>query len=168
MSILSLLNPLSAVAEAAVPIIERFTTTPGESADAQVKIRKIALEEAKQADKPLADQRAINLVEAGHKSIFVSGWRPAVAWTCGGGLVLLIVVWPLGHLVAANSDFIMPEYPGDPMTTLGLLATLLGIGKIGRSFEKAKGVARSSMTGSASTTSEMIVSVPFNRQGEQR
>ena len=27
-------------------------------------------------------QIAVNQTEAAHKSLFVSGWRPAVGWTC--------------------------------------------------------------------------------------
>ena len=33
-------------------------------------------------------QMEINKEEAKHASIFVSGWRPFVGWTCGGGLFL--------------------------------------------------------------------------------
>jgi hypothetical protein len=35
-------------------------------------------------------QIEINKAEAQHKSIFVSGWRPFIGWTCG------IVLWHVG------------------------------------------------------------------------
>ena len=146
MSIWNLLNPLAAAAEVAVPIIERFTTTPGESADAKVKLRRVGIEEMREADRPLADQRAINLVEAQHRSIFVAGWRPGVAWICMVGLGVMIVIWPAGTLLAAAFEFEMPPYPMDPVLVLSILGALLGVGKIGRTLEKAKGVASSNLT----------------------
>ena len=45
-------------------------------------------------------QIEINKVEAGHKSIFVAGWRPFVGWTCGIALAYNFVLRPLGMSIA--------------------------------------------------------------------
>ena len=145
MSILSALNPISGIVQAVTPLVERFTTTPGESADAEVKLRGIAIAESREADRPMAEQRAINLAEARHSSVFVAGWRPFVGWVAGIGLAILIIVWPLATLVVTQVGGTMPPLPIDPEVILVVLGSLLGVSKIGRSYEKTKGVARNSI-----------------------
>ena len=142
MSILSALNPFVGVAEA---VVKRFTTTPGESADAEVKLREVAIAETREADRPMTEQRAINLVEARHSSVFVAGWRPFVGWISGIGLAILVIVWPLATLVVSQVGGTMPSLPIDPEVVLAVLGSLLGVSKLGRSYEKAKGVARNSI-----------------------
>ena len=56
-------------------------------------------------------QLEVNKTEAAHKNLFVSGWRPAVGWTCcvevgvggGGGRVSVVMMWDtvVFHLVDA-------------------------------------------------------------------
>ena len=38
-------------------------------------------------------QIELNKAEAGHRSTFVAGWRPAIGWACGAG----IIVHEIGH-----------------------------------------------------------------------
>ena len=53
---------------------------------------KLAHEIATLADKQHHAQQLaqleVNKVEAAHKSLFVAGWRPAIGWTCGLGIII--------------------------------------------------------------------------------
>ena len=87
-------------------------------------------------------QIQVDLAEAQHPSIFVSGWRPFVGWTCGGGLAYQYMFAPI-----ANGLLV---YFGQPTAFVGLdLATLMPLllGMLGlatvRTVEKMKGKARS-------------------------
>lgn len=94
------------------------------------------------ADTELAKaQIAVNNTEAGSDSLFKSGWRPAVGWTCAGGLFYQVAGRPLLGWVALNL-WGWSEPPGLEMETLmTLLFGMLGLGGY-RTFEKTKGVAK--------------------------
>ena len=40
-------------------------------------------------------QLQVNKVEAAHKSLFVSGWRPAIGWICGLSLFYSTILSPI-------------------------------------------------------------------------
>ena len=84
----------------------------------------------------LVGQMEINKVEAAHKSIFVSGWRPFIGWVCGVGLLYNVLVSPI-----LDVWFTMPEI--DPGLLYPVLMGMLGLGGM-RTAEKFKGVARAS------------------------
>ena len=84
----------------------------------------------------LVGQMEINKVEAAHKSIFVSGWRPFIGWVCGVGLLYNVLLSPI-----LDVWFTMPEI--DPGLLYPVLMGMLGLGGM-RTAEKFKGVARSS------------------------
>lgn len=95
-------------------------------------------------------QLEINKQEAAHKSIFVAGWRPFIGWVCGVGIawqfvVIPILNWVILLLVINNPELEgIPNLPALDMAELmGLVFALLGMGGL-RSFEKSRGVARSS------------------------
>ena len=88
-------------------------------------------------------QIAVNLKEAEHSSIFVSGWRPAIGWICGAGLawefvVRQFVVWGafLGGVDVSDPPVL------DTGTLMTLLLGMLGIAGM-RTYEKKLGCARS-------------------------
>jgi hypothetical protein len=85
-------------------------------------------------------QMTINAEEAKSSSLFVSGWRPAVGWTCVTGLIYTFLVHPLLTWLSINFGIIAP-----PTIEAGVLTTLL-TGMLGlagiRSFEKYNGVAK--------------------------
>lgn len=86
-------------------------------------------------------QAEITATEAKHPSVFVSGWRPFVGWTCGAGLAYQYILMPVlnGLLVAAAQD---PAFPTLDLGTLTpLLLALLGLAGY-RSVEKLQGKAR--------------------------
>jgi len=82
-------------------------------------------------------QLKINEKEAEHKSLFVAGWRPAVAWVCVGGFTINFMISPL----AAPFGIIIPQ--ADTATMMPVLLGLLGLGTM-RTYEKKIGRERNS------------------------
>ena len=87
-------------------------------------------------------QIEINKISAGHKSMFVAGWRPFVGWTCGVALAWHFVGQPLAVFVIAIAGVETPPLPVFEMESLlTVLLGMLGLGGL-RTFEKTKNVAR--------------------------
>jgi len=87
-------------------------------------------------------QVAVNLKEAEHPSIFVSGWRPAIGWICGAGLAWEFVIRQFVVWIAFLYGFDVSDPPAlDTGTLMTLLLGMLGIAGM-RTFEKSTGVAR--------------------------
>jgi len=79
-------------------------------------------------------QVELNKIEAGSTSLFVSGWRPFIGWTCGFALFWNYVI---REIVNA---FIKVGLPAVDMSQLyPLVIALLGLG-VYRTTEKIKGV----------------------------
>ncbi|MDP2167979.1 MAG: 3TM-type holin [Thermodesulfovibrionales bacterium] len=90
-------------------------------------------------------QTVINLEEAKHASIFVSGWRPFIGWVCGAGICYQFILHPilLWAVSVAVSYGLEPVTPPvlDTESLMGLVFGMLGMGGL-RTFEKIKGAAR--------------------------
>jgi|TARA_R100001460_G_scaffold9664_4_gene23056 hypothetical protein len=87
-------------------------------------------------------QIEVNKAEAQHKSIFVSGWRPFIGWTCGTALAYHFVLAPIILFATAYAGVEVPELPSFDMETLTtILLGMLGLGGL-RSFEKYKGLTK--------------------------
>ncbi len=85
-------------------------------------------------------QTEVNKIEAGHKSIFVAGWRPFVGWVCGFGLGYQFIALPLiGWAMAVWSPEIIPPPQLNIADLLTLLAGMLGFGAM-RTWEKKNDV----------------------------
>jgi len=84
-------------------------------------------------------QLEINKVEAAHKSVFVSGWRPACAWMCTVALGYHFLLQPIIVFLFALSGETIPLPEFDMNALLTILLGMLGLGGM-RSFEKMKGV----------------------------
>lgn len=85
-------------------------------------------------------QIEVNKVEAANASVYVSGWRPAVGWTCAAAFAYKFVLAPfivLG-LTAAGHAISLPVLDFTEMSTI--LLGMLGLGGM-RTVEKIKGVA---------------------------
>lgn len=95
---------------------------------------EIATLAAKQAHESALAQLEVNKVEAAHKSLFVSGWRPAVGWSCCFALVYSTILAPI-----LGIWFTVPPVDSSLLTTV--LMGMLGLGAM-RSAEKVKGVQR--------------------------
>lgn len=95
---------------------------------------EIATLAQKQAHESALAQLEVNKVEAAHKSLFVSGWRPAVGWSCCFALVYSTILAPI-----LGIWFTIPPVDSSLLTTV--LMGMLGLGAM-RSAEKVKGVQR--------------------------
>jgi len=86
-------------------------------------------------------QVEVNKTEAAHKSLFVAGWRPAIGWICGLGMLSNFIIVPMTNFVLAlmESPVVVPLIELETM--MPVLLGMLGLGGM-RSYEKAKGIAR--------------------------
>lgn len=84
----------------------------------------------------------VNKTEAQHRSVWVSGWRPAIGWSCSLGIAWLFIGHPIatwGAMLAGYSDMAMPTIPTDIL--LELTFAMLGMAGL-RTFEKLKGITK--------------------------
>ena len=86
-------------------------------------------------------QIEVNKTEAAHKSLFVSGWRPAVGWTCCLGLASNFLLIPMANFALALADSTIEVPVLDLSTMMPVLMGMLGLGAM-RTAEKVKGVER--------------------------
>ena len=127
----ALIGPISSLLEKAIP-----------DSDLRRKLtHEIATMAEKNAHEQIKAQLEINNTEAKHSSLFVSGWRPAVGWTCSLGMAANFLLIPMTNFVLAlaSSDITIPLIELETM--LPVLLGMLGLGGM-RSFEKSKGVER--------------------------
>lgn len=119
---------------------------PDQNAAAAAKLEVMRLAQSGElaqldSDTKLAlGQMEINKAEASNPSLFVSGWRSAVGWTCaaafafkfiGGPMVFVGAQW-IGHPIT------LPTFDFTEMSTI--LLGMLGL-STARTVEKIKGVA---------------------------
>jgi len=112
-------------------------------ADAAQKAKQtIELELIKAANDINLAQVETNKTEAAHRSVWVSGWRPAVGWCCALGVFWMFIGAPAAQWVAVANDYPLDKLPVFPTDLLfELLFALLGMAGL-RSFEKMKGIAK--------------------------
>jgi hypothetical protein len=122
-------------------LLDDLFTTEEEKSAAKIKIMEVA------ARGDLA-QLEVNAVEAGHKNLFVAGWRPFIGWTCGLAFVWAFLITPLiktlfFYIFVLNG--VEADLSGVPVldltTMLPVLLGMLGLGGL-RTFEKSTGVTQ--------------------------
>tara|TARA_R110000796_G_scaffold154540_1_gene271242 strand:+ start:6205 stop:6600 length:396 start_codon:yes stop_codon:yes gene_type:complete len=102
----------------------------------------IATLAAKQAHEESMGQIDINKAEAGHRSIFVAGWRPFLGWGLSFAMIWHFVLLPMITFGFAYAGVASPELPVFDMESLmTVLLGMLGLGGL-RTFEKAKGLTK--------------------------
>ena len=79
-------------------------------------------------------QTKINEIEAGHRTVFVAGWRPFIGWVCGVALAYNFVIRDLFIWVTKTTDA-PPALQMEHLMTV--LLGMLGLGGL-RTFEKIK------------------------------
>ena len=110
----------------------------------QKSVAMLELEKAliDNADKINLETIKTNQIEAGHKSIWVAGWRPAIGWSCSLGIAWLFIGHPVATWVAqmlGYTGMVMPTI--DTEILLELTLAMLGMAGL-RTFEKIKGVTK--------------------------
>ena len=84
----------------------------------------------------------VNKVEATNSSVFVSGWRPFIGWTCGAGLAYVSIIEPLARFIAVVIFAYTGTFPViSTEITLQVLLGMLGLAGM-RSFDKKVGTTK--------------------------
>lgn len=117
------LNVVAGIIDKVADKIDEFTLDKAEKAQLMAEINKAQME--------------VNKVEAGSTSLFVSGWRPFVGWTCGVALCYHFVLQPFLAFVLYSFGYQMdlPSFNMETLTTI--LMGMLGMSGL-RSYEKIK------------------------------
>jgi hypothetical protein len=84
-------------------------------------------------------QIKVNEEEAKSDSIFKSGWRPFVGWTCSTSFALHFVIFPIINFFIVALGYKEVVISFDMVTLTTTLGGLLGIGGL-RTYEKIKGI----------------------------
>jgi hypothetical protein len=125
-------------------LFDRIFPDPKAAADAKLEVMKLAQAgELAQlnADLQMATgQMDINKVEAANSSIFVSGWRPFIGWTCGAAFAFKFIGGPAAFVLSQwfGHPITLPNFDFTEMSTI--LLGMLGLGTL-RTVEKVKNVA---------------------------
>lgn len=131
-------DPISAALDIGGKLIDRLWPNPAEAAKAKLELLKLQQEGELQV---IAGQLAINAEEAKSSSVFVSGWRPYIGWTCGTAFSLHFVIFPIINFIIVALGFNEVSISFDMTTLLTVLGGMLGIGGL-RTIEKLQGVTK--------------------------
>lgn len=141
--------PLEAIFDVGSKIIDRLWPDPAKAAEAKLELIKLQesgeLQRMAMDNDLLKGQIAINQTEAGSASLFVSGWRPAIGWTCAVSLFCYYVPYVLAATVlwviqVVNTGSLVSRPDLGISDLMGLVMSMLGIAGM-RSYEKKNGVA---------------------------
>jgi hypothetical protein len=86
-------------------------------------------------------QAETNKIEAAHRSVFVSGWRPFLGWCSGVGFAWVFVISPVAQwvLILQGNPVVLPQLQTDVLMELTL--AMLGLAGL-RTWEKSKGLTK--------------------------
>jgi hypothetical protein len=130
---------LTALIGPVTSLLDKFIEDKDQKAKLAHELSTMAEKHAQELAK---GQLEINKAEAGHKSIFVAGWRPFIGWTCGVALAWHFVIAPFIMFFSAYFGLDMPALPHFDMgSLLTVLMGMLGLGGL-RTFEKYKGITK--------------------------
>jgi hypothetical protein len=130
----SLLGGKDGALKQVASVIDSIHTSEEEKLDKKILMQRI---QQKLAEKQLD----VNAKEAGHRSVFVSGWRPFIGW-CGGFALAFEFILSPGiewYSKFAGLNLIAPEIQTGPL--LAIVTSMLGVAGL-RSFEKSKGLTK--------------------------
>ena len=129
---------LSAILPVAETVIDRLVPDKNAKSRAMRDMEK-ALVDAHA--KGMLGQLEINKVEAGHRSVFVAGWRPMCGWICALALGFHFIIAPVVQWAGTLWGYHLPIPEFDMSSLMTILLGMLGIGGM-RSFEKFKGLTK--------------------------
>lgn len=125
-------------------LIDRILPDPKVAAEAKLEMLKMAQAgdlAQLNADLQLATgQIDVNKTEAANSSLFVSGWRPFVGWTCGAAFAFKFIAGPAAVVLMAmlGHPITLPVFDFTEMSTV--LLGMLGLSGM-RTIERVKGVS---------------------------
>lgn len=129
-------SAIVSAAEGVANIIDRFVETDEEKQAAEIIKAKMMMQ-------PSLAQIELNKIEAGHRSIFVAGWRPFIGWVCGFALLWHFILFDMLTWVTVNffpRVTALPQLTGTE-TLVTVMLSLLGLGAM-RTVEKFGGRAK--------------------------
>ena len=130
---------ISAILPSVMEVAGRFLPEDAEKrAGAEREIKAQLTQHLAQID--LA-QLGINKTEAAHRSVWVSGWRPFIGWSCGAAMALNYIGFPIATFVLAQTGHLVELPALDMSEMMPVLMGILGLGGM-RSFEKYKNVSK--------------------------
>jgi len=141
-------DPLSAALEVGKTLIEKIWPDPVKQSQ-EIRLleelhQKGDLAQLNARIKLITGQLEVNKIEAGHKSVFVAGWRPFIGWVCGFGLAYATIIEPIMRFVATMFDY-AGDFPViDTTLTMQVLLGMLGL-VAARTREKEKGVHKDTL-----------------------
>ena len=130
--------PITAALDIGGKLIDRLWPDPAQRDAAKLELLRL------QQSGELAiitAQTDINKVEAGNASVFVSGWRPAIGWVCGGACAWNWIILPAAKAGLMVAGVTLQLAPADLTEMLPILMGMLGLGGL-RTVEKLNGVDR--------------------------
>ena len=120
--------------KAVAGVIDELHTSEEEKEQLKLRFAEV---ESKLKEKQLD----INKVEASHRSIFVSGWRPFLGWVSGLSIGYVYLFQPLLDMILQMFGVKVDWVVLDLGQLMPLILGMLGLGGL-RSFEKAKGLTK--------------------------
>jgi hypothetical protein len=137
--VLNMMGLITAVLPAVTDVVGRFLPEDKEKrAKAERDIEKQLTNSLAKIDLAQLD---INKTEAGHRSVFVAGWRPFIGWSCGIALCYSYVVQPILVFILAQTGYLVELPRMDLGEMMPVLMGMLGLGGL-RTFEKFKKVSK--------------------------
>ena len=119
-------------------LLDKFIEDKDQKAKLAHEVATMAQRHAQELAKA---QLEVNKAEAQQKSIFVSGWRPAVGWCCVFGMMGNFMVIPFANFVLALLEIDVSVPLIDTATMMPVLMGMLGLGAM-RTYEKRTGVSK--------------------------
>ncbi len=131
------LDPVTALLDIGSKVIDKIFPDPTAAANAKLELLKLQ----QNGDLAvMAGQMKINEIEAGNTSIFVSGWRPAIGWVCGGACAWNWIGLPIVKVGLGLLAIKLELAPANLTEMMPILLGMLGLGGL-RTLEKVNGVA---------------------------
>lgn len=119
-------------------VLDKIIPDNNAKEQAKQQIEKALIDNAAQIN---LTQAETNKIEAAHRSIFVSGWRPFLGWVSGLGFAWVFVASPVIRWILALNEInvTLPELQTDVLMELTL--AMLGLASL-RTWEKSKGLTK--------------------------
>lgn len=119
-------------------VFDKLFTSDEERLAAEAVLKKLE-------QHPAELQVELNKIEAGHRSVFVAGWRPAIGWVCAAGLAMYFlpqygIASYLWITTVLKAGALVP-FPATADGLFELVIAMLGMGSL-RSLEKLSGRAK--------------------------
>lgn len=122
-----------------IGLLDKFIEDKDQKAKLAHEIATMAERHAHEAN---MGQLEVNKIEAGHRSMFVAGWRPFLGWGLSFAMLWHFVLAPMITFWFAYMGTDAPTLPAFDMDSLmTVLLGMLGLGGL-RTFEKAKGITK--------------------------